>query len=288
MRIIKLAVATGVLLFISYADNLVYIGPNAKGYSEYQNKKDGMLLVEIPEGKFWMGSTGKEGTDAEHPQHELYLNHYYISKYELTNEQFDKFVRATGYKTDAEKTNKTSWRSLYTKETAKYPVVRISYNDAKAYCDWAGLRLPTEAEWEKAARGIDKRRYPWGNDVPGANGVARCNYADNNTNYQWSELNVNDGYKNTAPVGSYDKGISYYGCYDMAGNVWEICADYYDELYYMRSPKENPQGSEQGVTRVIRGGSWYTNAFDLRCASRAKVAQGYSNADLGFRPVYSK
>jgi len=287
MRIIKLAIAIGIFYFVIYGNDLIYLGPNSKGYSEYQNKKDGLVLVEIPNGKFWMGSTGKEGVDAEHPQHEVYLECFYISKYELTNEQFDKFINATGYKTGAEKAGKSSWRFLYTKETIKHPATRISYNDAKAYCDWAGLRLPTEAEWEKAARGIDKRKYPWGNEAPGAKGVARCNYADNNTNYRWSESNINDGYKNTALVGTYEIGKSYYGCYDMAGNVWELCADRYDEFYYMRSPKANPQGSELGITYVIRGGSWYTNAFDLRCTNRGKVAQGYQNNDVGFRPACS-
>jgi formylglycine-generating enzyme required for sulfatase activity len=273
------------LFVVSFAADITYIGSNSKGYSEYQNKKDGLVLVEIPEGEFLMGSTPKEGVEIERPQHKVYVDRFYISKFEVTNEQFEKFIQATKYKTEAEKSGKPNWRSLYTKETAKHPVARISWNDANAYCEWADLRLPTEAEWEKAARGIDKRKYPWGKEEPGAKGIVRANYADNNTNYKWSDYSTNDGYKNTSPVGSFPAGISYFGCFDMAGNVWEFCSDRLSEFYYMITPLKNPQGPDKGNFYVMRGGSWFGGTFDLRCATRGKVASSYFNNDLGFRPA---
>ena len=308
MKGIKFGWIIGLILAIvlfAYSVNLTFVTTNDKGFREFENKKDGSILIEIPAGEFWMGSPAKEGDDDEHPQHKVYLDTFYISKYEVTNEQFDRFVRTTGYKTDVEKAGKAriyeqlenqgrwyekagaSWRYYYSKDTKKNPVVLISWNDAKAYCDWAGLRLPTEAEWEKAARGNDKRTYPWGNELPGAKGIARCNYADQSTDYAWRDPDVNDGYPSIAPVGVFAVGKSPYGNYDMTGNVWEWCADRYAEFYYMASPTQNPTGPNSGISRVLRGGSWFSGAFDLRCANRNKIGQGYSNPDLGFRTAFS-
>jgi formylglycine-generating enzyme required for sulfatase activity len=286
--------------------NLIFVGTNDKGYSEYQNKKDGSILIEVPASEFWMGSPAKEGDNDEHPQHKVLVNTYYIGKFEVTNEQFDRFVRVTGYKTDVEKAGKAqvyeqqngvwkwvekkgaSWRFYFSKDKTKYPVVLVTWNDAKAYCDWVGLRLPFEAEWEKATRGYDKRKYPWGKNEPGAEGFARCNYADQNTDYKWSDMKINDGYKMMAPAGSYETGKSPYGCYDMAGNVWEWCSDRYAEYYYMTSSGPDPQGPVTGTSRVLRGGSWFTGAYDMRCSNRNGIGQGYQNADLGFRVALSQ
>lgn len=294
------------LFFSSYSmSNIIFIGRNEKRYSEFVNAKDSSILIEIPASEFWMGSFPKQGDNEEHPQHKVLLSTYYIGKYEVTNEQFDRFVRATNYKTDVEKTDKAqiyeiqggewkwvekkgvNWRFYYAKEKSKYPVVLITWNDAVAYCNWAGLYLPTEAEWEKAARGYDKRNFPWGNEEPGTKGITRCNYADQNTDYNWSDKKVNDGYRMTAPVGSYEIGKSPYGCYDLAGNVWEWCSDRYSEFYYLTNPGPDPQGPSTGIARVIRGGSWFTSSFDLRCSNRNKMTQGYQNADLGFRTAFS-
>jgi serine/threonine-protein kinase len=299
-------VIISILIFYLTAGSaeLTLLGTNTKGYREFQNKKDNSILIEIPAGEFGMGSVPKEGDDDEHPQHLVYLDTFYISKYEITNEQFDRFIKATGYKTDVEKVGKAriyepenqgnwveksgaSWRYYYNKDTKKYPVVLTSWNDAKAYCDWAGLRLPTEAEWEKAARGSDKRKYPWGNEAPGVKGAARANYADDKTDYAWSDRKVDDGYQFTAPVGVYETGVSTYGCYDMAGNVWEWCSDRYGEFYYRVKAAQNPTGPTNGISRVLRGGSWFSSAIELRCANRNKIGPGYENPDLGFRSAFS-
>ena len=245
---------------------LTYLGKNAKGYEEYRHNKTGIILIKIPAGEFWMGSPPGEGDDDEHPQHKVYLDEYYIAKYEVTNEQFERFVRATGYKTDAEKEGSRNWRYYYSRGREKHPVVLVSWNDAKAFCEWAGLRLPTEAEWEKAARGTDGRRYPWGNQW------------DDNKCCSWYTdrglLKSKPGYvdmgkgRSTVPVGSFRADVSPYGCYDMAGNVWEWCADWYDGGYYSRSPYRNPKGPSSGAYRVVRGGSWYYGSRICRSAYR--------------------
>jgi formylglycine-generating enzyme required for sulfatase activity len=159
-RKVLLAIIAIISIYLSAGSaELKLIGKNAKGFREFQNQKDNSILIEIPAGEFAMGSVPKEGDDDEHPQHSVYLDTFYISKFEITNEQFERFIKATGYKTDVEKIGKgriydpvnqgkwveeagVSWRYYSNKETKKYPVVLISWNDAKAYCDWAGLRLP--------------------------------------------------------------------------------------------------------------------------------------------------
>jgi formylglycine-generating enzyme required for sulfatase activity len=224
------------------------------------NAKDGSELIMIPAGEFLMGSNDY---DNEKPPHRIYLNAYYIGKYEVTNEQFAKFVNETGYNAGGE------WKGWYKSGTEDHPVVCVSWNDAKAYCDWANLRLPTEAEWEKAARGADGRKYPWGDELD----VSRFNFNS-------------DG---TKPVGSYPNGASPYGCMDMAGNVSEWCSDRYGEKYYSKSPSSDPQGPSSGSSHVLRGGSWDNKADYFQCAGRVGVepvikACGYG---VGFRVARS-
>ncbi len=276
-------------------------GRNAQGYDEILWLRDSSMMIRIPAGEFWMGSPEGEGDNDERPQHKVYLSEYYIDKYEVTNEQFERFVKATGHQTDAERLGSgyvcdkdsskwidkkgVSWRTYYSYATRNHPVVLVSWNDAKAYCDWAGKRLPTEAEWEKAARGTDARQYPWGNSAPGSS--RNGNFVDEAAKRQFPNWTVisgyDDGYLYTAPVGTYPAGASPYGCLDMAGNVWEWCNDWYGENYYSTSPSNNPEGPSSGSFRVNRGGSWYYGARYLRCANRAGGGPSYRDGGLGFR-----
>ncbi len=222
------------------------------------NERDNSELILIPSGEFLMGSPQDEGRDDEHPQHRVYLDAYYIGKYEVTNKQFAKFVNETGYNAGGD------WKKYYNSGTEDHPVVCVRWYDAKAYCNWAKLRLPTEAEWEKAARSTDGREYPWGNEWDSS----RCNFNSSGTN----------------PVGSYSSGASPYGCLDMVGNVCEWCSDWYDRLYYSSSPQSNPQGTEIGNLRVLRGGSWGINNEDaLRAAARLRDYPGLRSSNDGFR-----
>ena len=265
--------------------------------------KDGMTQVYVPAGEFLMGSADSDseaGSD-EKPQHKVTLDAYWMDRTEVTNAMFAQFVAASDYKTDAEKAgtgfiyNPTSknWETTAGADWQhprgpgsnlagldQHPAVLVSWNDAAAYCAWAGHRLPTEAEWEKAARGTDGRKFPWGNQ-----GVAGdfLNFADRNLAVDGADKNVDDGYQFTAPAGSYPKGASPYGALDMAGNVWEWVADWYDEKYYTSSPPQNPEGPESGQYRVLRGGSWYGDQWVARAAVRYRFVPDGRYDDVGFR-----
>jgi formylglycine-generating enzyme required for sulfatase activity len=240
-------------------------------------KKDGSIMVYVPAGEFIMGSD--EGESDEQPVHIVYLDAFYIDKTEVRNADFAKFVEATSFQTDLERQGiSLTWRSV-AQGKDNHPVVWISWNDAVAYCEWAGKRLPTEAEWEKAARGTDGRVYPWGNTFDGS----KLSFCDKNCPEEWKDTSVDDGYEYTAPVGSYQTGASPHGTLDMTGNVWEWVADWYNSGYYSQSPGRNPTGPDSGEYRVIRGGSWFTNLGLVRCAYRtgAWPRRGYN--DIGFR-----
>ena len=215
-------------------------------------------LILIPAGTFTMGSDRRAAD--EKPVHKVYLDAYYIGTYEVTNAEYYEFWAASDYPARGELAVETpehtppkhtpedfahhphigTWPGR-AKKFPNHPVVGVSWHDAQAYAEWKGMRLPTEAEWEKAARGYTDRTWPWGNAMePYANTSA-----------------AEDGYENQlAPVGSFPKGKSYYGALDMAGNVWEWTADWYSDVYYFRSAKRNPPGPDVGSWRVIRGGSW--------------------------------
>jgi sulfatase modifying factor 1 len=208
--------------------------------------KDGAPMVLIPAGDFQMGSND---SDDEKPVHTVYLDAFYIDIYEVTNAQYKKFMDATKYK-EPNYWNDSKFNA------PNHPVVGVRWNDAVAYTKWAGKRLPTEAEWEKAARGgLVGKKYPWGD-----------NLTHDDANY--SGTGGKDKWVNTSPVGSF--APNGYGLYDMAGNVWEWCADWYDSKYYASSPKSNPKGPSSGERAVLRGGSWYFS-FDsyLRVADRS-------------------
>jgi formylglycine-generating enzyme required for sulfatase activity len=193
------------------------------------------------------------------PIHSVYLKSYYIGKYEVTVGQYKKFCNATG---------KTMPQQSGGKNSDNYPVVNVSWNDAREYCSWAGLRLPTEAEWEKAARGSGGRDYPWGKKWSSC----RCNSCEKN-----------DKYNKCSPVGVFSSGISPYGIYDMAGNAMEWCNDWYGKKYYLKSPSKNPPGPARGEGRVLRGGSWDHIAFFCRSAFRRRAAPDYKSQCVGFR-----
>jgi len=217
-------------------------------------------MIEIPAGEFAMGSND---ANDQKPIHKVYLDAYYIDKYEVTVGQFRKFCSATGNSMP----DQPSWN-----QGDNYPVVKVTWEDASSYASWAGKRLPTEAEWEKAARGPEGRKYPWG-DSWDAN---KCNNGEDNSP---------DGYANTSPVGSFPQGASPYGVMDMAGNVWEWCADWYDKNYYKKSPSRNPTGPSSGSLRVLRGGAWDNSQYFCRSVDRHSTIPQCSLSRQGFRCV---
>jgi sulfatase modifying factor 1 len=258
----------------------------------------GMVLV--PAGEFIMGSSEGAGEAVEHPQRTVYLDAFYISQYPVTNAQFSQFVDAAGYRTEAERVGSgwiwtgqawelvagADWRhprgpGSDIADRMDHPVVQVTWNDADAYCRWAGQRLPTEAEWEKAARGTDGRRYPWGNSAPDGSKLNGC---DVNCEVQWKDSSLDDGYAETSPVGHYEAGKSPYAAYDMAGNVWEWVADWYEADYYGQAPARNPQGPASGEKRVTRGGSWHNLPGQYaRSAFRTGLNPDVRDYSLGFR-----
>jgi len=179
-------------------------------------EKDNSVMVYVPAGEFIMGSDERDGN--EQPMHTVYLDAFYIDKTAVTNAQYRKCVEAGACDAPRETTDYDN------ADYAQHPVVYVNWFQAKAYCEWVGKRLPTEAEWEKAARGTDGRKYPWGNTFDGS----RLNFCDKNCTLSWKDPSVDDGYTGTAPVGSYPVGASPYGALDMAGNVYAWVADWYD------------------------------------------------------------
>jgi len=271
------------------------------GYGDY---------VFIPAGSFEMGDNFNEGRSDERPVHTVYLDAFYIGKYEVTNSEYNKFIEDGGY-TDSTLWTKGTFGNYGTQPyfwtnsefrgggipgNDNFPVVGINWNEAYAYCSWLSAktgktyRLPTEAEWEKAARGTDKRRYPWGDNIDGS-------YA----NYWYSEDPYDNG---LTPVGYYDGNThngfkthdnsSPYGVHDMAGNVWEYCIDWHNWYYYPDSPTKNPTGPEKGTHRVVRGGSWIDCVEFLRSSDRflhylpAGKDTIYVSSWIGFRCVRGK
>lgn len=228
-------------------------------------------LVLIPAGAFTMGDTTGDGDPRERPVHTVELDAFYIGKYEVTNAEWRRFRDDPGYDDPKywpngrvmPKDQIPYWTMANnhgggTPDSDRYPVIGVNWDGAVAYCNWLSAktgkkyRLPTEAEWEKAARGTDKRRYPWGNDI-----------SRENANYVGAQE-----FDTVKPVGSYPKGVSSYGVHDMAGNLMEWCADWYARDYYSRSPRKNPKGPESGAYRVLRGGAFFFEPWDLRVSNR--------------------
>jgi eukaryotic-like serine/threonine-protein kinase len=236
--------------------------------------KDGMIQVYVPAGVFTMGSN--EGDDNEKPAHNVYLDDFWIDETEVTNTQYALCVADGACRKPLDLDSKTS--NLFTNsQYANYPVVFVDWNQANAYCDWAGRRLPTEAEWEKAARGLDERIYPWGNDF----GINMVNFCDENCWGSWKEESYDDGYANTSPVGSYPAGASPYGALDMAGNVYEWVLDWFGQ--YASEYQSSPSGPVTGVEHVLRGGSWGDDIFHLRTTVRSDESPDLRRDFIGFR-----
>jgi len=225
--------------------------------SSWTRPEDGMVMMYVPAGEFQMGS--EDGQDDEKPVHTVYLDAFWIDQTEVTNNMYSQCVQ-NGF---CESPDGSNFRdSQYT----DHPVVYISWENAKTYCEWANARLPTEAEWEKAARGMDGRTYPWGEEID-------CNMANYSSCAGTS----------TTEVASYENGKSIYGIYDMVGNVWEWGADWYDEDYYANSPASNPTGPKSGSFRVVRGGAWYDYDNYVRSASRSCDSPSNIYDFYGFR-----
>ena len=228
-------------------------------------------MVLVPAGEFTMGAL--EGSPDAQPVREVYLDTYYIDKYEVSNAHYQNFVRRTGRKQPSYAGNKNL-------NAARQSVAGVTWEDARAYCAWTGLKLPTEAEWEKAARGIDAREFPWGNEPP--TGI-RANFADINAELAWRDTLENDGYAYSSPVDAFAAGASPYDAYDLAGNLWEWVADWYASDYYVTGPKRNPPGPEEGTQRVVRGGSWYHGPLALQSSFRNRHDPSHGTLYIGFR-----
>jgi formylglycine-generating enzyme required for sulfatase activity len=229
------------------------------------NDRDGSVLVYVPPGEFEMG----DGQDRNCPKHRVWLDGYYIGIYAVTNAQYRRFVEATGHRAPDQAVFGTAvWQGKsFPVEKADHPVVCVSWEDAQAYGKWAGLRLPTEAQWERAARGPGNWKYPWGQEWEGD----RCRHSGNRGN------------ETTCLVYGYGRGVSGYGCYNMSGNVWEWCEDWYDDGYYTKGPARNPRGPEGGSRRVYRGGSWHEGTYNCRASCRDGGGPGDRCDNRGFR-----
>jgi len=231
--------------------------------------------ILIPAGEFTMGADGSADAD-ERPAHKVHLDNYYIGKYEVTNRHYESFVDATNHRVPENCCDPryNIWRGKDSLPgTDETPVVNVSWDDAVAYCKWAGGRLPTEAEWEKAARGTDGRKFPWGNDPASTN---RANFTAESFTF-W------EGPATLAKKDQYEFGRSPYGAYEMAGNVWEWVQDFYDADYYKNSPPKNPQGPSNGKDRIVRGGSWQNTPEILRTTNRNKHAPEDRRTYIGIR-----
>ncbi len=242
------------------------------------NPIDGMVLVYVPAGEFLMGSEDEEARPKEKPEHLVYLDAFWIYQTEVTNQQYRQCIEAGVC---------SSLRDVYPDDD--HPVTFVFRRHGHKYCQWAGGRLPTEAEWEKAARGTDGRKYPWGDEPVTAE---RANFCDVNCDMDWKnqDTSEDDGYAQTAPVGSYPAGASPYGALDMAGNAWEWVSDDYDPDYYTTSPYRNPTGSKDGYAEIARGGSWLDNPQQLRTTFRLSLEESLFDDNVldsyGFRCVH--
>lgn len=279
--------SVAILLFLIFSQfNHAHGAENPGGASSPSPlERDGMVLV--PEGKFTMGNSA--GNEDEKP-HEVFLSSFYMDKYEITASRFAAFLNIlndasliarygdidcpTCTVQTIKNASAEKGRYLAAKGFENKPVNYVSWTGADAYCRWAGKRLPTEAEWEKAARGTDGRKYPWGDKEPESD--------QNLAVYDLSECHGTD-WEKMREVDSHPLGRSPYGIHHMGGNVWEWTADWYDKEYYNRGISKNPKGPDSGVVRVIRGGSWRYIPSDLRVSLRSRNLPDARVDDGSFR-----
>ena len=223
-------------------------------------------MIYIPEGYFQMGRSSGGRQDAR-PLHFVFTSAYYIDKYEVSNAQYKEFVDATGY------TEPPFWNDEKF-NPPNHPVVGVTWEDAMAYARWRGGRLPTEAEWEKAARGTDGRLFPWGSK-----------WEKGFFFYFVNIYGEDDNFAFTAPVTYFEGSRSPFGIFNMAGNVWEWCLDWYQKDYYRISPERNPEGPGPGVMKVLRGGSWINDIDGVEITRRARNFPNILKKMYGFRIV---
>jgi sulfatase modifying factor 1 len=340
MRLTRLYLVSALAFAVSASSGTTFPVPRSPRNSEGRlNVTDeaqeitnslGMKLLLIPHGTFQMGSpAGEKGRyDDEDPRHEVQITKdFYLGRYAVTRGQFRRFVEATGYQTEAEKDGKGGWGYDETKDgkggfpqkdtfnwrrtgfeqTDEHPVVNVSWNDARAFCEWLGrkedksYRLPTEAEWEYACRAGTSTRFYSGDEDGDLRQVA--NIADRSLAAKWDhsglhnpafkkaliswlgEVSWRDGYPFTAPVGQFRSNA--WGLYDMHGNVFQWCSDWYDGKYYRRRPRVDPQGPEDGKFRVLRGGSWLDYPRYCRSGRRSGLDPTDRWHCIGFRVVLS-
>jgi len=261
--------------------------PTAAYAGTIDTQRDYAPMMLVPAGSFRMGNETGAGEPDEYPVHTVYLDDFYIDKYEVTNAQYRRFVKETGYRAPvAYKRVEGEWQACFRPwasssfNRSDQPIVCVSWEDANAYCRWAGKRLPTEAEWEKAARG----------GLISAPPARSGNFADETFKKHFSYMSIftgyNDGFYYAAPVGCFESNR--YGLKDMLGNVWEWCSDWYDKGYYASSPEKEPTGPAIGGMRVVRGGAWFTPMSDVRIANRGCAEPAYWYIGVGFRCAKSK
>jgi serine/threonine-protein kinase len=239
------------------------------------SEPDGMTLLYIPAGEFVMGSD--TGDEDQKPARIIDLDAYWIDQTEVTNKMYALCVAAGVCKEPVGKTSSTHASYYGNPDFENYPVLYIDWNMAKAYCEWVNRRLPTEAEWEKAARGPNANIYPWGDIFDGS----LLNFCDRNCSFEWADKSFDDGFADVAPVGNYPLGKSIYGAYDMGGNVWEWASSLYRPYPYNAA-----DGREDLVStgsRVVRGGSWVNYIYSLTSASRYWNSQSDTYYHVGFR-----
>ncbi|MEK7865778.1 MAG: bifunctional serine/threonine-protein kinase/formylglycine-generating enzyme family protein [Planctomycetota bacterium] len=250
------------------------LGKNARGYHELQNEKDSSILVYVPPCEFMMGSN--EGNSDGRPTHRVRLSGYFLGKHEVMNGQYRRFIQATGHHRPTCPEEGWGYDKYFDDSRFdRYPVVGVSWMGAVKYCEWAGLRLPTEAEWERAA-GWDERAgrlcaYPWGDDAP---------------NERRAVFGRKQGERRyTQPIDTTPEGASQVGCMDMAGNVWEWCLDWYDDAQYEKAQdgETDPKGADGGARKVVRGGSWHFATSWMRVTDRYSLDPVSPNHLVGFR-----